>query len=414
MVNLRFKHCISCGKERPWQQERCPQCNETDFDTTVRDGKELVESAIGDSVDERILVNAEVPRVDISEGRRISRIIPERVKNKAEERTVKLLNNPISEYLLPDEQPHFILQSKNEIIRDQDEGESKLFPSSGFGSPRIIITDQRVIFFIGQEDGDIVKTVEHSEVTSVDSSEGIIRASLKIHSEHVDYEIQNCNPMDEIKPVIAYLSAQQGSEGPNTAEEFNYEKGDSRGERVKSVLHGIDGKKVAEMGWYGAKFGKRAGPKGTVMGFLAAAGFEIWSEISEQDVSSAESPDPEDFAQNVNEWREAGAETGDERVEWLSSTLAATVTIAAHNSDHQVVQELESIDPQSLVFALQSGAELVDVSELPGPSATDLETLPEISNIRRPVSELTAVSEELFEEGIFEEIAKKHRDLDNA
>lgn len=410
----RFKSCTSCGMNRPWHLDECPNCRKTDYETELEDGGILVQNAIGDSVDESVLFNDELPIVDFSEDGWLSKLIPERIQARAEEKKISVLNNPIAEYLYPGEQPHFILRTEKEILRKTEGEVSKLSPSSDFGPARIVVTDERTLFLIGQNHADVVKSLDHLEIISIEPTDSLLHTSLSIQTESVSFEIPHCQPMEEVKPVVAYIRAQYDSDRSNWEDNFNYDKGDTRAERIKTMLGEVDISEALEFGTTAAKFGSRAGPKGRAVGFTIGLGFGIWRNVSEHDISSSEVPNPDDIAETVKEWQEAGRKTGDARIEWFSASTGAAIALAAENSDHQSVSALEDIDPESIVMALETGSEIAGVSSELLPADSDIENLPDVSRLRQPVSEFSSITAELFREGLFEEMIATHERLDDA
>jgi hypothetical protein len=161
---------------------------------------------------------------------------------------------------------------------------------------------------------------------------------------------------------------------------------------------------VLDLAGTGASFGKRAGPKGMAVGFATGAGYGIWAELSQHDEDSIEVPPASKFAESVHAWRQAGARTGDTKAEWVSASVGAAISIAEYNSDSAIVQQLSALDPDTAAKALQPNMETTDAGDEIVPLSTDLDVNPEIDNIRLPVSEITAVSAELYEAGIFDEL----------
>lgn len=414
MSNLSFKSCASCGRKRAWYLERCPKCNDDDFKTTVEDGDSMAENAIGDSVMQPLLFNEEVSALDISEDRRVVGIFIRKLRQivsktpistgeKSPELTVQLLNNPISNYLSPNERPHFILRA-DVIQREQENEVSELKPSSEFHSAQIVVTNRRIRFLIGQDHGDVVRSVEHADVTRVEFSEGLLHTSLSIQTATTAYHVPDCEPSDEVDPTAAYIQGQSEGGYVDRENKFNYEKGTTKHERVATVFRDINLTQAVNLGGTGAKVGRRFGPKGTALGFVIGVGFGIWADLSQTDTSAAEAPDPEDVARNVKQWQQAGNQTGNERAEWLSSATGAAISIAAQNSDRQSVQELKNIDADGVASAIQAGSELMGTSNMPVAQRGHTDIAPEITNVRRPVTELTSTTAALFEAGLFDEL----------
>jgi len=412
MTNSRFKRCVNCNTKRAWNVEQCPSCDKEEYETAVQEGDRLLADAISESVTEQALFDTERRRVDISEERSrlsvivstIVKIVPDRLIEKSASNIVTWLNNPVVDYLNPDEQPHFILKAGGEIQRTTEEEVSTLQPGAEFGDPRVVITDERVLFLIGQNHGDVIKSIAHTDITKLDTDGGLLSTAISVQTDQVSYEIPDCTPTDELKTVLAFIQWQSTGGNQNWSENFEYEKGDTKSERFKRGLKDVEFSRVLDLAGTGASFGKRAGPKGMAVGFATGAGYGIWAELSQHDEDSVEVPPASKFAESVNAWRQAGARTGDTKAEWVSASVGAAISIAEYNSDSAIVQQLSALDPDTAAKELQPNMETTDAGDEIVPLSTDLDVNPEIDNIRLPVSEITAVSAELYEAGIFDEL----------
>jgi hypothetical protein len=378
----------------------------------VQEGDGLLENAIGDSVTKQALFDTERRRVDISEDRSrlsviietIVKIVPDKLVNKSASNTVTWLNDPVVDYLNLDEQPHFILQAGDGIQRTTESEVSTLQPAAEFGDARVVITDERVLFLIGQNHGDVIKSIAHTDITELDTDGGLLSTAISIQTDKVSYEIPDCTPTEEVKPALAYIQGQSASGNQNWGENFEYEKGNTKSERFKRGLKDVDVSTVLELAGTGAKVGKRAGAKGVAVGFATGAGFGIWTELSQQDMGSVEVPPASEFAESVQSWQQAGAKTGNTKAEWISASVGAAISFAEYNSDSAIVQQLEALDPDTAAQALQSSMEVTGVEDAIVPLSTELDIEPEIGDIRLPVSEITAVSAELYKAGIIDEL----------
>lgn len=369
----------------------------------------IIEDAIGDTISNEILFNNEIKLVNSSILGRILNIFPDVLEQRVEEKTSKMFNKPIASHLNRQEQPHFIIECKSDIEQQKENELSTITSSSEFASPRLVVTDERILFIIGQLQQDVVKSIEYSELANIEMESTLLNTSLSIDSESISYHVDNCEPPEEINPAVAYARAQ--SEGKKTSadwsdEDFTYEKGDTKSERLGDVVSDLDMKKVGNSGVEGAIFGKRLGPKGTAVGFTLAAGYEVYRQVSNTDISSTATPDPSHVARNIKKWRDAGSQTNNKKLEWLSASVGVGVTFASENADQKTAELLDDLNPDPAVRAIESGATLAGNSDLaPVPSSNSLDELPEIENLRQPVGELTSTVKQLTEEGIFEEIA---------
>jgi hypothetical protein len=177
---------------------------------------------------------------------------------------------------------------------------------------------------------------------------------------------------------------------------------------VRSVFEEVSLMRVFKSGCEGATMGSRFGGRGRAVGFVIAAGVSIFHEVSGVDVTDIASPDPEKVATSMDDWREAGAETNDERVEWLSAATGVAVELAAQSSTDESVQTLTQVDPGTAIGTLQTAAELTDPNvELPAFGA-EFEALPDVRQLRQPVAQLTAVTAELLESDFVQELSTDH------
>lgn len=379
---------------------------------TVRNEEQLVEDAIGDTVDSTILFNNEISVVDSSDDSRfgsvIWKILPNFFTKKAEERTKKILNNPISNYISDDEQPHFILKCGSDIRREKENETSTLAPSPEFESARIVITNSRIIFLLGQTETDVVKSIYYSEIDTIDTDSSLRRTSIFVKSEDLSYEVKDCRPDEEVKPAVAYVRAQSEAgqyESDWTKENFTYEKGNSASDRFSDLLGDLDLFEIGKAGINGAMLGKKIGAKGSAIGFTLKGGYEIWRQISSREPSSTETPNPEQVAKSVKKWQQAGATTKDEKTEWLFASVGAAISIAAENTDQETSRLLDEVDPELVADSVIKGSELIGHSTTDLlPSSVKMEDLPEINNLRLPVGEITAIVAELIDDGIFDDV----------
>ena len=415
MTSSRFKICVNCNTQRAWGVEQCPSCNKQEYRTSVQEEYGLLEDAISDSVTEQSLFDTERRRVDISEDRsrlgvlikNIVKIVPDKLIDKSASNKVTWLNNPVVDYLNPDEQPHFILQAGGGVKRTTEEEVSTLEPAADFGDARVVITDERILFLIGQSHDDVVKSISHTDITELNTDGGLLSTAITVQTDKVSYEIPDCTPTDELKPVLAYIQAKSAGGDQNWSEDFEYEKGDTKSERFKRGLKDVEISQVVDLASTGASFGKRVGPKGMAVGFATGAGFGIWSELSQQDVGSVDIPPASEFAESVHAWQQAGKKTSDTKTEWISASVGAAISFAEANSDNAIVQHLNALDPDTAAKALESSMQTMDVGNEIVPLSTDLDVNPEIGNIRLPVSEVAAVSAELYEAGLLDELVRE-------
>lgn len=286
---------------------------------------------------------------------------------------------------------------------------STLTPSSEFASARIVTTNERIMFVLGQSKQDIIKSVYHSDITNIEMESTLLNTSISIESDNVDYHVDDCEPHDEISPTVAYARAQSDNDSAGTnwsKEDFTYEKGDTRSERFSDLISELDFVKVGKAGADGAIYSKGVGgAKGTAVAFVLKAGYEIWSQVSSTDRSSTSTPDPDSVAEDVRKWQQAGSNTNDKKMEWLSASIGVAVSIAKENSDGETIELINELNPDYVVNAIEKGSAVAQESGFaPVPASNELDSLPAIEHLRQPVGELSQNIEDLLEEGLFEEI----------
>ena len=326
MATVRFKHCTHCGTVRAWHHQTCPDCEATEFHITEQNDDPLITEAIGDSVTHPLLFETEAPIVDFTHHGRLARVLPTKIQDRLADVTVNILHHQAADYLTPDEQPHFILKTKSPIKQENNAEVRQIAPSGDFTTSRIIVTDERVLLLIPQEQADVLRTISYSTIENINSEAGVLTVALSIETEHATYEIPACEPHDEVNPTIAYIRAQTDSTQSKTEwteQDYEHAKGATKNERVRDAFADVDFLEVLGYGTTGAKFGSRFGPKGTAVSFVIGTGYGIWDNLSSE-ASSAEAPDPDAMAAEVKRWQQSGAKTCSDpgnRIETLRNEL---------------------------------------------------------------------------------------------
>ena len=413
MPHVRFKLCSNCNTKREWYREACPSCGNKTYETVQNHTPDLVTDAIGNTVTEPLLFDEEIPRVTFSEDGTLSKLLPALIRQRMTDMTVSVLNKVIADFLQPGEQPHFILRSMEAVKKEQDDEQTELHPSSDLHYPtRIVITDHRVVILVGQTKTDIVETLPFDEIQRVDSESSLLTDNIIFDTETATYRINGVEPNQEISPAVTYIRAQTETGGIGQTEwsESAYEdlRGDGVSDKVKEAFAQTDLSDVLQCGVTGAQFGVRVGPKGSAVGFVMGTGVGIWRSLSSRDPEEAHEPDPETVAEDIKNWQQSGAKTGDEKVEWMAAATGAAVTLSAANSDHEVADLLESIDPANAVKILELGSTALattDQEQAVAQAADD--SLPDIEHLREPAADIAGVVAELLEAGLFEELMEE-------
>lgn len=410
MSHVRFKLCSNCNTKREWYRDQCPTCGEDSYETVQNHTPDLVADAIGNTVTEPLLFDEEIPRVTFADDGTLTKLLPDSIRKRVSDMTVSILNDVIADYLKPGEQPHFILRSMDPVEKEEDDEQTELHPTSDLHYPtRIVITDQRVVMLVGQNKTDIVQTVAFDELQRVDWDSSLLTETIIFETDGLTYQIGGIEPHTEISPATTYIRAQTETGESNQTEwsETAYEdlRGDSVSDKVKETFAQADLSDVLQCGVTGAQFGVRAGAKGSAVGFVMGTAVGIWSGVTAQDPENATAPNPKDVAHEMKTWQQSGAKTGDEKVEWMAAATGAAVTVAAANSDHEIADLLESIDPANAVKILELGSRALattDQEQAVAEAADD--SLPDIEQLREPATEIAGVLTELLEAGLFEEL----------
>jgi len=413
MPHVRFKLCSNCNTKREWYRDACPSCGDTTYETIQNHTPNLVTDAIGNTVTEPLLFDEEIPRVTFSEDGTLSKFLPDSIRQRVTDMTVHVLNQVIADYLQPGEQPHFILRSMDAVEKEQDDEQTELHPSSDLHYPtRIVITDHRVVILVGQAKTDVVNSLPFDEIQRVDSESSLLTDNIIFDTEAITYRIDGIEPNQEISPAVTYIRAQTetGDTGQTEWSKSAYEdlRGEGVSDKVKEAFAQADLSDVLQCGVTGAQFGVRAGSKGSAVGFVMGTGVGIWRSMSSQDPEEAREPDPETVAEDIKNWQQSGAKTGDEKVEWMAAATGAAVTLSAANSDHEIVDLLESIDPANAVKILELGSTALattDQEQAVAQAADD--SLPDIEHLREPAADIAGVVAELLEQGLFEELMEE-------
>lgn len=91
-----------------------------------------------------------------------------------------LAEEPVVEYLLPAEQPSYLLRNKKRgVVREQGEGTERIEPDAELQA-LCVVTDVRLLAVVGQEDGDASLSVALSEIVSVDVEDSMLGGDLAV------------------------------------------------------------------------------------------------------------------------------------------------------------------------------------------------------------------------------------------
>ena len=90
-----------------------------------------------------------------------------------------LYDKPLIEYLNSDEQPEFVkeISDTHKIRKNKNESREELFARDGLGKSYFVVTDQRVIFIMGSDDGDVMFDFGYEGISRV----GVEQDAIILH-----------------------------------------------------------------------------------------------------------------------------------------------------------------------------------------------------------------------------------------
>lgn len=141
--------------------------------------------------------------------------------------TRKLLNNrrnPMMNYLseeslldhlYEDEQPHFIFHNDSKGIIKDGTKISRSFDSNF--SSLLVITDKRVLFFDGGEDGDRGEALSYYAIDEAEVDSGLTKYKMTVKTSDNTYEFYTSKnyDLDELKDAKSYLQKNRDIKGDN-------------------------------------------------------------------------------------------------------------------------------------------------------------------------------------------------------
>ncbi|MDL0130255.1 PH domain-containing protein [Halobacterium salinarum] len=127
--------------------------------------------------------------------------------------TANLREAPLIEYLDTGENPQFIFQ--NELKGISIESNGAIQPAGDYRA-FVVITDQRILCVIGQEDADTVVTIPYRELQSVESATGMLKHRITVSGDNRDIDLyiatEAIDDEDEVGSAEDFISARLGTE----------------------------------------------------------------------------------------------------------------------------------------------------------------------------------------------------------
>lgn len=280
------------------------------------------------------------------------------------------VEGPFLQDLETGEQPHYLFATTSGLSfpEDDDEFGDELFSFVGEAliSPAVlIITDQRSIFVYGRDDQRRSIGVPHQDIEDIVFSGGMIEPELSIVTvtRKFDFGMWKTDPhSSELVDAAAYLSDKADIEG--TYEAYDFKEGEYRGAREAlreqlsnfgELASQIDLKYVTRCSITGAKIGARRGHYGAGIGFLLAAGYGIWSDLSGRNDDVTDHVDPEHTAEVMLRWQQAGKVSQNRGVELAAGAIGAAVAIDEQTTGRDVTRALSQLDVEWVAEQLEAG-----------------------------------------------------------
>ncbi len=378
------------------------------------DRDRLIRDAIGDSVVERLLFRTEYyPRLDRKQQTKAEKL-PKPVQRVLRSLLgYNVLNRPVVDFLEPNEQPHFVFYSTEPIEATVD-GESTTYAPERHLS-LAVVTDERILFLVGQEDDDQYAFCPYPEIESVFYNDSVDEPYLAVHADE-RYTIRDCHPVNELTVATEYvderavsveqLASSDTTGAKSTGDDWRSTAGTYATEHAQVFGERVDAEHVLKCGAKGATLGWKAkvgGTKGIAVAFVIGASYGIYDCLSKTG-ETLEAPDPKTVAEAATDWRRE-ASNANERTVWIATALGVATEFAAHNDNSQIAELLADVDPATGVAALEHSAAMIDSSDVDlVPAGNDL--LDSLSAVDLPSSatEFAHVTRELFDAGLLDQL----------
>lgn len=145
---------------------------------------------------------------------------------------------------------------------------------------------------------------------------------------------------------------------------FDAENIASVGDTLRDQLHDLDNvrshidtEKVVKSGLTGAKIGWRTtNHYGVAAGFILGAGYGLWSDLTEPPTNiKTEDIDPNETAETITTWQDAGELTDRRGTELAASVIGAAIAIDQQTDGHQATSILAEADIADTAHQLTEG-----------------------------------------------------------
>ena len=281
------------------------------------------------------------------------------------------VEGPFHELLQDNEQPHYLLNTSTGYLR-RNPGESAS-DDELVGNPAVWIVTNRRSLYVYNSDGErTVESVSFSEIISVEYSTKPLIMTVVIgtsQSEHIIEVYKSNNFASEMSEAGTYIQNKSKQQGDYETGHFDSENFDSaRSALLNQLGHlrefgkQIDKYRVAKYAVSGARKGiKKGNPHTAGIGFLLGAGFAIVTEfvnkspVEEEVNIKADDIDPEEAAETILTWQEAGKRSEKKGIELASGAVGAAVAIDNQTGDRLVTSRLAKLDIDWVARQLHEG-----------------------------------------------------------
>lgn len=323
--------------------------------TESNDVADLVTGAMGDSVTPTQLLNANT-------GGFLGQFLD-----------TGTIEGPFTEYLEAGEQPHYIFHSTPGIRTPEDsenDGDGSTLPLLGriTANPAVaLITDKRSTFIQKHDGAKQVLSIDHSNLIDIELRDLKATSYLSIISpqQEVTLELWTTDAYSgEISDAAAYIMQQSTVTGDYQKYSFDAENIASAGDALRDQLRDLDNvhshidtENVVKSGLTGAKIGWRTKNNyGAAAGFILGAGYSLWSDLAEAPSNiNTEDIDPNETAETITTWQDAGKATDQRGTELAASVIGAAIAIDQQTHGHQATSILAEADIADAARQLTEG-----------------------------------------------------------
>jgi len=192
-------YCTECGTEVSEGDRFCTGC-----------GADLPNGDVGQSEEYTERDSYELDAHRLAQNANDKSVTKERLAKKSARVISRLSEKPIIDYLHEEEQPHYIFVGPSTGFVLSTDGNESISPESNYNA-FLVVTDQRILGLIGQEDGDEVLSHEYAEISDIEIEQHLAKYKVKIETGNVGYTFHaNKNNDLDINAAADYMREQGG------------------------------------------------------------------------------------------------------------------------------------------------------------------------------------------------------------